>query len=195
MAAAIALFVLAILAVACGGGGGDSGSSPGGSPAGSPTPDPQVRKLSAARLEAGNLGSLNQAMDLAYNNHPEIAQLHVAGQTDAITQPSQGQNLRACEKGFPGDEAGGATIIETDRMLGCAEIAVNFYDVYQQTRFPEAYDVAAAAVNYLLTELPQKKGDFDTLLQQEIQDSSPPGLPSPVSTAATPSGSSAASSP
>jgi hypothetical protein len=167
--------VLAILAVGCGGGDDSSNSSPTGSPA----PDPEVRKLSAAKLEPADLGSLSNAVLLAYQNHPEIADLHVFNQPDPITRASQGQNLGACEKGFPGDETRGTEIIETDRMQGCVEITANYYSVYQQTRFPEAYDVAVAAVNYLLTEVPQKKADFDTLLQRKIQDTSPPGLPSP----------------
>jgi hypothetical protein len=194
-AAAIALLVLAILAVGCGG-GGDSSSS--GSPSGSPTPDPAVRKLSDAKLEWGDLGHIYNWIALAYKNHPEIADLHVFDQPDPITRASQGQNLSACEKGFPGDETRGTVIMETDRMLGCVEVTANYYSVYQQTRYPEVYDIAVAATNYLLSQVPGKKADFDTLLQRKIQDTSPPGLPpaTPIASptiAATPSASNAAS--
>jgi hypothetical protein len=111
----------------------------------------------------------------AYKAHPDIAQLRVFKDDRPITRESQGLNLASCESGLPNDAARGPEYVETGRLITCAQLAANYYSVYQQTGYEEAYQVALSAANYFLTEVPQRRSDLDKLLQEKIQDTAPPG--------------------
>jgi len=76
------------------------------------------------------------------------------------------------QEGLP-EDAGKPNFIAVDRQIECASIATKMYNFYEQTGWSEFLDVAVSSANYFLTNFPERKAEFDRLIDPTGQDASP----------------------
>jgi hypothetical protein len=82
----------------------------------------------------------------------------------------EAENLYACHTGRPHE---GIALRASNRQMGCLNLVVNLYSLYEATESEAAYDASVLAANYYLTEYPQERAKFNNLIAARLSDFAP----------------------
>lgn len=119
------------------------------------------KKLSEAKFKPTTFDELVKAVDLAYEKHPDIADvefLFAPGKTRKDLQIT----LDLCR-----DKLG------PEKMGPCAALVSIMYNAYDKTGYQESYDAAVQAADYILTVLPGSGERLASFLQPQINQEPP----------------------
>ncbi len=145
----------------------------------SPSPQPRgPHRLSAgeaspllgAQFTSTTLAAVRQAIDLAFERHPEAARFTSQGLT--LTPEKIDLEVRICGSRPEGNKD--SSLLACSTLGGCARLARILYDFYMQSGYKEFFDAAAAVYNYVGSALPNEAAAFTLVLRSELRLS---GLP------------------
>ncbi len=114
--------------------------------------------------------AVRQAIDLAFERHPEAARFTSQGLT--LTPEKIDLEVRICGSRPEGNTD--SSLLACSTLGGCARLARILYDFYMQSGYKEFFDAAAAVYNYVGSALPNEAAAFTLVLRSELRLS---GLP------------------
>lgn len=119
------------------------------------------KKLSETVFKPTTFGEMADALGLAYERHPDIANIGFLLGPGKSRQEMQ-VTLDLCR-----DTQG------NDKVGPCAAIVSIMYNAYDQTGYSEALDAATAAADYFLTVQPERREKLAEFLKAQIHQEPP----------------------
>jgi len=130
----------------------------------------EAKKLLGAEFSETTIEAVREAIDTAFEHHPEAARFMSQGLI--VPREQLDLELRIC--GSRPEGAPDTSLLACSTLGGCARLTRVLYEYYVQSGYEEFYQAALSVLNYVSTSLPDEAEAFFYLVRSELRVS---GLP------------------